>query len=223
MGPFYWRGSAAMYNSRPLRRRSAFTLIELLVVIAIIAILAAILFPVFAQAREKARQASCLSNMKQIITGVKMYIDDYDTTLPDPEFCFGKQGFRAADDPQSAPALFNPYIKNFDVWICPSNQIRVEDSPGKRNTYLFFVGAGNDMYKNMAAAEDKDTTTQSLLSDNVTFEDYAERGKTTAPKILKSTDPRRKPPHASSGKNNSGINRAYLDGHVKTDMGLPSS
>src|SRR5881275_376122 len=63
-------------------RRVAFTLIELLVVIAIIAILAAILFPVFAQAREKARQVSCLSNIKQINLGWQMYMQDYDETWP---------------------------------------------------------------------------------------------------------------------------------------------
>src|SRR5207249_3020322 len=62
--------------------RRAFTLIELLVVIAIIAILAAILFPVFAQAREKARQTVCLSNMKQVGIGLQMYAQDYDETLP---------------------------------------------------------------------------------------------------------------------------------------------
>ena len=64
------------------RRRQAFTLIELLVVIAIIAILAAILFPVFAQAREKARQASCLSNGKQLGLGLLQYVQDYDETYP---------------------------------------------------------------------------------------------------------------------------------------------
>src|ERR687883_602422 len=64
------------------RRRDAFTLIELLVVIAIIAILAAILFPVFAQARAKARQTACLSNLKQIGTGLMMYTQDYDETYP---------------------------------------------------------------------------------------------------------------------------------------------
>lgn len=64
------------------RRTRGFTLIELLVVIAIIAILAAILFPVFAQAREKARATSCLSNMKQIGTGIMMYVQDYDESMP---------------------------------------------------------------------------------------------------------------------------------------------
>src|SRR5438270_1344093 len=63
-------------------RRNGFTLIELLVVIAIIAILAAILFPVFAQAREKARAASCLSNTKQIALALYMYVQDYDETTP---------------------------------------------------------------------------------------------------------------------------------------------
>src|SRR5438094_8508507 len=65
-----------------MRQTKGFTLIELLVVIAIIAILAAILFPVFAQAREKARQVTCLSNMKQVGLGLQMYVQDYDETLP---------------------------------------------------------------------------------------------------------------------------------------------
>src|ERR1700710_2641489 len=68
-------------------RQMAFTLIELLVVIAIIAILAAILFPVFAQAREKARQASCTSNLKQLSLGLLMYVQDYDETWPRNDDC----------------------------------------------------------------------------------------------------------------------------------------
>ena len=65
-----------------MRKRRGFTLIELLVVIAIIAILAAILFPVFAQAREKARQATCLSNLRQVDVATQMYMQDYDEAVP---------------------------------------------------------------------------------------------------------------------------------------------
>src|SRR5579871_6638620 len=73
----------------PLRKRRGFTLIELLVVIAIIAILAAILFPVFAQAREKARQATCLSNLKQLGLAFLMYASDYDGNFPAPITNYG--------------------------------------------------------------------------------------------------------------------------------------
>jgi len=98
--------------ARPPRRRAGFTLIELLVVIAIIAILAAILFPVFASAREKARSISCLAHMRQIGTAVAMYAQDYDETLV-PGNVAG--GFGVYFD-----ALLNPYIKSANIWTCPS-------------------------------------------------------------------------------------------------------
>ncbi len=100
------------------RRRFAFTLIELLVVIAIIAILAAILFPVFAQAREKARQASCQSNMKQLGTAMLMYEQDYDDTVP----CYVNKTTVSATLAASqfwANAL-EPYVKLRQLWYCPS-------------------------------------------------------------------------------------------------------
>jgi prepilin-type N-terminal cleavage/methylation domain-containing protein/prepilin-type processing-associated H-X9-DG protein len=108
------------FNSKN-RPRSGFTLIELLVVIAIIAILAAILFPVFAQAREKARQTACLSNTKQIGTGLMMYVQDYDElypiAIPDnvPPINGGTSARLPIED------QFGPYIKNDDVWHCPSD------------------------------------------------------------------------------------------------------
>jgi len=114
-----------------MTQRQGFTLIELLVVIAIIAILAAILFPVFAQAREKARQTSCISNMKQIMTGALMYLQDYDEMFhriksgvasfndncppPQPDQMFGSED------------MLNPYIKNGNVWKCPSDPIQRDD------------------------------------------------------------------------------------------------
>jgi len=98
------------------RSRSGFTLIELLVVIAIIAILAAILFPVFAQAREKARQTSCLSNMKQIMTGVKMYAQDYDEQSLYYWYSYNAQ----LGAYTSFSEMLLPYIKNTQIFICPS-------------------------------------------------------------------------------------------------------
>ena len=100
-------------------RRRGFTLIELLVVIAIIAILAAILFPVFAKAREKARQTTCASNLKQIALGNLMYANDYDERFM--PFCGDSASWC-----KSPPGYFytagylQPYIKNTQIWLCPS-------------------------------------------------------------------------------------------------------
>ena len=98
------------------RRRPAFTLIELLVVIAIIAILAAILFPVFAQAREKARMTACLSNMKQIGTALTMYAQDYDETLPLNDYVGNGLGpLPGWRDPRAGDSWCSgiyPYVKN---------------------------------------------------------------------------------------------------------------
>ncbi len=126
-------------------RRAGFTLIELLVVIAIIAILAAILFPVFAQAREKARQTSCLSNCKQLVTSTLMYIQDYDEMFPlaygwNAGAWYGSGGATTwgpfvgdtpADWRSTSAAAQNvygaywgnsiqPYVKNQQVGVCPS-------------------------------------------------------------------------------------------------------
>src|SRR5207237_5816573 len=99
----------------------AFTLIELLVVIAIIAVMAAILFPVFAQAREKARQAACMSNLRQVGTAFAMYVQDYDERLPDRRDLKGTLpgGYRPwttwpPSDPRAgwAAVVMEPYIRN---------------------------------------------------------------------------------------------------------------
>ncbi|MES2464517.1 MAG: DUF1559 domain-containing protein [Armatimonadota bacterium] len=112
-------------SSRPKRTPSAaFTLIELLVVIAIISILAGILFPVFAQAREKARQSSCASNLRQIGMAGLMYAGDYDETLPVYTYDYKTYwvGHKANSTSlmDMSKGLITPYIKSGDIQRCPS-------------------------------------------------------------------------------------------------------
>ncbi|HEY3397013.1 MAG TPA: prepilin-type N-terminal cleavage/methylation domain-containing protein [Armatimonadota bacterium] len=100
-----------------MRRSTGFTLIELLVVIAIIAILAAILFPVFARARAKAMQSNCLSNMKQIGLASAMYSSDYDETAVPAGFAIGSG---ASGTVWVWSGLLFPYVKNTQIFECPS-------------------------------------------------------------------------------------------------------
>jgi prepilin-type N-terminal cleavage/methylation domain-containing protein/prepilin-type processing-associated H-X9-DG protein len=109
-------------------RRRGFTLIELLVVIAIIAILAAILFPVFARAREAARATSCKSNLKQLGTAVMMYVQDYDEVFPFNYHYTTSGGgvplYWWEDDVQ-------PYVKNWNAFQCPSRSPHVDYTYGR--------------------------------------------------------------------------------------------
>jgi prepilin-type N-terminal cleavage/methylation domain-containing protein len=98
------------------RRQGGPTLIELLVVIAIIAVLAAVLFPVFAQARAKARQASCASNLAQIARAGMMYVQDYDERFPS---CCSILAPPYVADPRTA---LQPYVKNWDIFYCPDRR-----------------------------------------------------------------------------------------------------
>lgn len=148
------------------KHRQGFTLIELLVVIAIIAILAAILFPVFARAREKARQTSCLSNLKQITLAEMMYAQDYDEAYPDSRDsndtdmpgcgALSAGGYQGALHIQcwssrlyqdgtanttkvlgGYPARLNPYVKNDRVFFCPSDSLANRWLPGPYRTSYY--------------------------------------------------------------------------------------
>jgi prepilin-type N-terminal cleavage/methylation domain-containing protein/prepilin-type processing-associated H-X9-DG protein len=99
--------------------KKGFTLIELLVVIAIIAILAAILFPVFAKAREKARQATCTSNFKQVSLAVMQYVQDYDETFPLAACC---PGGGAPPAPYGTVMAIEPYTKSAQALKCPNTK-----------------------------------------------------------------------------------------------------
>jgi prepilin-type N-terminal cleavage/methylation domain-containing protein/prepilin-type processing-associated H-X9-DG protein len=115
------------------KKRTAFTLIELLVVIAIIAILAAILFPVFARARENARRASCMSNLKQIGLGVMMYVQDYDEKYP-PRYMVSSQtppdGWWYADTWFWQQIIY-PYTKSDQLYFCPTAPTTLQPYEGQ--------------------------------------------------------------------------------------------
>jgi prepilin-type N-terminal cleavage/methylation domain-containing protein len=118
-------------------RHRGFTLIELLVVIAIIAILAAILFPVFAQARDKARATTCLSNCKQIGIALMLYVQDYDE-----RFCFSRwasSGCNGGSFTNPWNKVILPYTKNEQIFACPSDFTR---QAGERQTRSYVVLAG---------------------------------------------------------------------------------
>lgn len=136
--------------------RAGFTLIELLVVIAIIAILAAILFPVFAQAREKARQVACMSDMKQLGTGAMMYLQDFDETFPTVNYDIASVGAANPSCPNCPtlplpsgrsfrglmvwPLQLYPYIKNQTVFNCPNEDL------GDKAWYDTGTGLYDNMY-----------------------------------------------------------------------------
>ncbi len=131
------KGRTSMKKHAERCRRRGFTLIELLVVIAIIAILAAILFPVFAQAREKARQTACLSNAKQMGNALMMYCQDYDELL-----FIGANGNAAPDPSRIWTEALYPYYKSRDVLNCPSAS-KISRARAHYQASVNLIGYGN--------------------------------------------------------------------------------
>ena len=141
-------------GSQTSQRRSAFTLIELLVVIAIIAILAAILFPVFARARENARRSSCQSNLKQMALGFKQYTQDYDEKFV-PAIGTGVIG-TTVENGSGWIIELQPYIKSVQIFQCPSDPISFDPNPNRPRNLAEAQATGGftDYYMNASLNDD---------------------------------------------------------------------
>ncbi len=215
-----------------MSRRRGFTLIELLVVIAIIAILAAILFPVFARAREKARQSTCQSNLKQVALGVLMYCQDYDERGPTGgaqnrtngtgafDGCGGSNCGLATYYRSDAASTWNhqnfaeqilPYIKNQQVFYCP-NWESVASFPAI-SYWTATVRKGNASTWIIPGQNSYPPATTALILDPVNAQTMGWHAATAGASAC-STGARLnqepKAPHNGQG------NIAFLDGHVKS-------
>ena len=199
-------------------RRRAFTLIELLVVIAIIAVLAAILFPVFVQAREKARQTACLSNMKQIGGSVQMYTADYDERMFVRASGTGANRSNASGTGNALKwwNLIMPYARNVNVFTCPSDS-GPTPSPGATPSDPIIPRS----YIACAAAE---SLTLAQLDDPVETMVFTEKWQNAIssdsfiePFNGDFTPDLTTPGHSHTGANRhaGGMNCAFFDGHAK--------
>lgn len=167
--------------ARTAARRTGFTLIELLVVIAIIAILAAILFPVFARAREKARMTTCLSNLKQMGLATMQYTQDYDEKYPAVLMDEGVHDVATAHWTYSVVSALDPYSKGRGIWACPSTSsepIMVNNAPPSMNNvpwaihYIantqimnFATGLTSDQWDTIPVAKVDDPATTIMIFD----------------------------------------------------------
>ncbi len=194
--------------------RRGFTLIELLVVIAIIAILAAILFPVFAKAREKARQTSCLSNLKQLGLAVMQYAQDYDEMLPIYYYNTGVSGAITYPGGGTNSAMMwycaiYPYAKNMQLFQCPSNSYRWNGNYTGRMCYGYNLQISGRALATLTAPAET-----AVLAD--VYEDPGASSQTyyftTQPVLTSGGPPIRT---CISDLHNNGANIALADGHAK--------
>ena len=199
--------------------RPGSTLIELLVVIAIIAILAAILFPVFAKAREKARQSSCLSNIKQIGLAVNMYIQDYDELYP-------RYAQSIAGSTWYWPIRLAPYVKNTQIFACPSRPTRNWSGTATSSTCPYGWNCSGNGYDGISMAQAEIPAETIVFAESYNVHKYNYLYNTTyvgAAYTQRSNDN----VAGSDAPHNGGENCGFGDGHAKwistQELGKPST
>jgi len=215
-----YRNRSEHVTLKVLSKRNAFTLIELLVVIAIIAILAAILFPVFARARENARRASCLSNLKQIALGEMMYTQDYDERLSG----YMQTGAFGRYTPWAY--ILQPYLKSDQLLDCPNTKAYTENKAGDPQSYYLYRSYGYNIYLggdggsiSLAAIGTPSETV--MFADNLSSDANTNYGfwELNPPSSCAGTNWWLLTSHGCSGgivqRHFDGASVAYADGHVK--------
>ena len=200
--------------------RRGFTLIELLVVIAIIAILAAILFPVFARAREKARQTSCLSNLKQLGLGCLMYAQDYDDCFPINYYMTAASNNNGVENGcMTVYGSIMPYVRNSQIFKCPSQ------SPHRSYTYSGGGTVSTDYGLNMytdTPGQPYNPVNPITVTGNTAFNPNANVSNIMLMTEFNCVVPYVFPPlwrqagtYYADVRHNGGLNIAYVDGHAK--------
>ncbi len=213
-------------DKKMFTNRRGFTLIELLVVIAIIAILAAILFPVFAQARDKARQTSCLSNQKQVGTAILMYVQDYDerlffypsTTIPSRSRTGAVLPSSTSINPVRWWNALMPFMKNTQILVCPSDDVPTlsKDALGNSRVLRSYIA--------VRAAEGLTLTQVENPTETIVVTE--KWGKDTAGNPIADSwiepfngdfnyDPILDRMALAANRHSAGINGTFYDGHVK--------
>lgn len=203
-----------MNNHRTIANRAGFTLIELLVVIAIIALLAAILFPVFARARENARRSSCQSNLKQVALGLMQYAGDYDERLPSAVLDNSPANDAAGyPNPLGWADAVQPYIKSTPLLQCPSGRSRPVGSPAPDSVNYTDYYYNSAIPYNATAGAAGAALSFLTFPANTVLNGEAQDGNCQA--VCSATAPLAGGTPPARQRHLEGANYAFADGHVK--------